>query len=172
MPKVRFYGNTYACATALRGDDYIRLLDTTGLLVASFDRVTDFTGFTISGGSWTIPSADHDCHVAVVRDDGSIGKGGHKCSSLLGFFKGAGVTLSASGWMSSSVAAAEQTIQVSGMTAMVRPLVELDMSKATADTGEALQEAWGAIGRVVSGNGTLTFYAYGSAPSIDLPVFI
>lgn len=172
MPNVTFSGTTYACAIALKGSDYVHLLDANNDLIVSFDGVSHFSGFTISGGSWTIPSADHDCHVAVVREDGAIGKGGHRCSTLLGFFKGASITLPASGWVSSSVATAEQTINVSGMTAMVRPLVELDMSKATAANGSALQSAWGNIGRVVSGNGTLTFYAYGSKPSVDLPVFI
>ena len=172
MPNVTFNGDTYSCAVAYKGQDYVHLVDSNGNMIASFDGVSDFSRFTIANGSWTSPAADHDCHVAVIREDGGIGKGGHRCSTLLGFFKGASITLPASGWVSSSVATAEQTVSVSGMTAMVRPLVELDMSNATASTGEALQEAWGAVGRVVSGAGKLTFYAYGSAPTVDLSVFI
>lgn len=172
MALVTYLGESYECSVALKGDDYIRLLDASGAMIVSFEGVSDFAGFSISDGDWTIPAKDHDCHVAVIREDGSIGKGGHRCCTLAGFFRGESVTLPASGWQESTIAAAEQTIQVDGMTAEFRPLVELDMSGATADNGEALQVAWGAIGRVVSGDGTLTFYAYGSAPDIDLPVFI
>ncbi len=172
MAIVTYAGIAYPCATALKGSDYVHLLNADGKLTVAFDGVTNFNGFSITGGSWKTPANDHDCYVAVVREDGAVGKGGHKCSSLLAFFKGTSVTLPASGWKSSSVATAEQTISVSGMTATIRPLVDLDMSKATAANGSALQAAWGNIGRVVSGNGTLTFYAYGSKPSVDLPVFI
>lgn len=172
MAIVTHGGIEYPCSTALRGADYVHLLNENGKMIVAFDGVTDFTGFAITDGSWSIPASDNDCHVAVVREDGNIGKGNHKCCMLVGFFKGESITLPASGWAESTIATAEQTIPVEGMTAEIRPLAELDMSSATADNGEDLQAAWGSVGRVVSGDGTLTFYAYGGTPDLDLQVII
>lgn len=82
MPTLKYLGNTYDCATAIKGSDYIHLLDENGVMVASFDGISNFTGFTLSNGSYTSPTADHDCYLAIIRDDGTIGKGGHKCSDI------------------------------------------------------------------------------------------
>ena len=82
MPTLTYLGDSYDCATAIKGADYIHLLDKNGMTVAAFDNITDFSGFVLENGSYTTPTADHDCHVAVVRDDGTIGKGGHRCSDI------------------------------------------------------------------------------------------
>lgn len=82
MPALKYLDGSYDCATAIKGPDYIRLLDENGVMVATFDNITDFSGFVLENGSYTSPTADHDCHVAVVRDDGTIGKGGHPCADI------------------------------------------------------------------------------------------
>lgn len=83
MARVTFLGETYECATALKGADYIHLLDANGEMTAAFDGVTDFDLFSISGGSWTEPTAAGDCYLAVVQDDGTVAKGGHKCCDVV-----------------------------------------------------------------------------------------
>jgi len=83
MPKVTYKGTeTYDCTKAIKGSNYIHLLDNNDIMVVSFDGIVDFSAFTISNGTWTIPASDDECFVAVVREDGTIGKGGHKCSDI------------------------------------------------------------------------------------------
>ena len=82
MAKVTYKNLTYTCTTALKGADYVRLLDSTGTCIASFDGIKDFTEFTISSGSWTTPTADNKCPVAVIRPDGSVAEGDHTCDEI------------------------------------------------------------------------------------------
>lgn len=82
MPTLNYQDIYIDCAVAIKGNDYIHLLDETGTMVARFDGITDFSGFTLENGSYTDPTDDHDCYIAVIRDDGTIGKGGHKCSDI------------------------------------------------------------------------------------------
>ena len=83
MATVNYLGESYSCATALKGDNYIHLLDSLGKMIAAFDGITNFDGFTISGGSWVTPTAESDCYLAVVKDDGTMGKGGQKCCDVV-----------------------------------------------------------------------------------------
>ena len=83
MANVRYMGVDYPCATALKGADYVHLVDANGKMIAAFDGVSDFSGFSITSGSWTTPAADNNCFVAVMKDDGMIGKGGHRCCDLI-----------------------------------------------------------------------------------------
>ena len=82
MATITYLGESYNCATALRGSDYIHLLDSDGTMIAAFDGITNFSGFTIKNGSWTTPTPEEDCYVAVVKDDGAMGKGNHICSDI------------------------------------------------------------------------------------------
>lgn len=74
MITVTVCGATYSCVTAIKGSDYIRLLDEAGERVASFESIADFSIFAIAGGSWTTPKGVGDCPIAVVREDGTISK--------------------------------------------------------------------------------------------------
>lgn len=82
MPTLNYQDIYIDCDKAIKGEDYIHLLDETGMLIARFDGIVDFSGFTLENGSYTDPTDDHDCYIAVIRDDGTIGKGGHKCSDI------------------------------------------------------------------------------------------
>lgn len=82
MATVKCHNFTFECTTAIKGADYIHLLDSEGVMVAAFDGVTDFSIFSIENGTWQSPTAEHDCYVAVIRDDGTIGKGSHRCSDI------------------------------------------------------------------------------------------
>lgn len=88
MPTLMYLGNTYDCTTAIKGEDYIHLLDENNVMVAAFDEITDFSEFTLQNGAYTSPTEDHNCYVAVVRDDGTIAKGGHTCADIGTAFQG------------------------------------------------------------------------------------
>lgn len=83
MATVIFNGQSFSCATAIKGADYIHLLDASGLMIAAFDGVTDFSAFSISDGSWKTPTPENECYMAVIKDGGTIGKGGHRCNEIL-----------------------------------------------------------------------------------------
>ena len=82
MATVTYLGESYECSVALKGANYIHLLDVNGRMIAAFDGVSNFSGFSISGGNWTVPAPDDNCYLAVIREDGTIGKGSHKCSDV------------------------------------------------------------------------------------------
>lgn len=82
MATVTYLGESIDCATALKGDDYIHLLDENGCMIAAFDGVSDFGGFTITNGAWVSPVSHDECYLAVIREDGTLAKGGHKCSDI------------------------------------------------------------------------------------------
>lgn len=82
MITVTYNDVSYECTTALKGADYIHLLDADGSCTAAFDGVMDFSAFAISGGDWTTPASADDCYLATIGEDGSIRKGGHKCSEI------------------------------------------------------------------------------------------
>lgn len=83
MAIVTFNNETFSCATAIKGPDYIFLLDDDGDVIVAFEGIADFSGFHITDGDWVIPTPENECRIAVVKDDGTMGKGGHKSSDIL-----------------------------------------------------------------------------------------
>lgn len=57
--KVTHSGVTYDCATAVKCEvnKFIKLYDENGTEIASFDNISDFSDYTISGGSFTAPGS-------------------------------------------------------------------------------------------------------------------
>lgn len=57
--KVTHSGTTYTCETAIKctNDKYIKLFDANGIEIVSFDNISDFGEYTISGGKFTDPAA-------------------------------------------------------------------------------------------------------------------
>ena len=82
MITVTVYGESYECVTAYKGSDYIRLMDANGMVSASFTGISDFSGFSISGGSWSTPAEADDSSIMVAMEDGSISKGSNTCSDI------------------------------------------------------------------------------------------
>jgi len=82
MANVTFNGTTFACATAIKGSNYIHLLDADGCIIVAFEGVKNFTPFSISNGSWVTPTEDNKCPVAVMREDGTVAKGEHTCEDI------------------------------------------------------------------------------------------
>lgn len=79
---VTYLGESYTCSKAIKGADYLHLLDSNGRIIVAFDGVKSFSGFSFSGGGWVAPTPEKDCYLAVIRDDGTIGKGNHKCCDI------------------------------------------------------------------------------------------
>lgn len=79
-------------------------------------------------------------------------------------------TLSTSGWSSS--APYTQTVTISGILASDTPVVDLNMSSATASNAAGLQEAWACVGRIVTAANTITAYCYEDKPTVALPLNI
>ena len=82
MITVTVYGETYECVTAYKGSDYIRLMDANGLVSASFTGISDFSGFSISGGNWSTPAEPDNSPIMVAMEDGSISKGSSTCNDI------------------------------------------------------------------------------------------
>ena len=82
MPTLKYLGVSYDCTTAIKGPDYIHLLDANGVMVATFDKITDFSSFALENGGYTSPTTDHNCYLTVTRDDGTFGKGSHTCADI------------------------------------------------------------------------------------------
>ena len=82
MITVTVYGETYECVTAYKGSDYIRLVDAIGMVTASFTGISDFSGFSISGGNWSTPAEPDNSPIMVALEDGSISKGSSTCSDI------------------------------------------------------------------------------------------
>jgi hypothetical protein len=83
MITVKIGSLTFEGAKAIKGSNYIRVLDSNDNLVASIDGITSFSGITISGGSWTTPAAASNCEVAVIMADGTVAKGNVKNCDIL-----------------------------------------------------------------------------------------
>lgn len=83
MPTVTYNDESYTCTTALKGADYIHLLDSNGNMIAAFDGITDFSGYSITDGFWTTPTPPDECCFAVVEDDGSVAKSSYRRSDFV-----------------------------------------------------------------------------------------
>lgn len=82
MPTLKYLDGSYSCAIAIKGADYIHLLDENGMMVAAFDEIADFSGFTLENGSYTSPTAVQERLVAVVGDDGAVGRSEQRICDL------------------------------------------------------------------------------------------
>lgn len=82
MATVMYRSLSFECATAIKGSNYVHLLDSSGKMIVAFDGVSNFNDFSIQNGSWKTPTPTDDCYLAVVKDDGTVGKGGHRCSDI------------------------------------------------------------------------------------------
>lgn len=53
--KLKAYGEELECAKAVKGADWIKLYDEAGICIASFSGISDFAGYTLSGGEFEAP---------------------------------------------------------------------------------------------------------------------
>lgn len=82
MITVTYNDISIECSKALKGSDYVHLLDSSGRIIAAFEKVKDFSAFTISGGKWTTPTVADNCYIAVLGDDGTVQKSNKKASDV------------------------------------------------------------------------------------------
>ena len=70
--KITHCGESYTCAVAVKCeyDKYIKLYDTNGAEIVSFSGISDFSAFTISGGSFVDPC---DCAMPIPLTAYAIG---------------------------------------------------------------------------------------------------
>ena len=57
MPTLKYLDNAFDCAIAIKGEDYIHLLDENGALIVSLEGIADFSLFTLVNGEYTAPTA-------------------------------------------------------------------------------------------------------------------
>lgn len=60
-------GEKYACARAVKGADYIQLYDAHGAVTVEFSGISDFSGYSISGGDWKNPAPTVDARLAALE---------------------------------------------------------------------------------------------------------
>ena len=65
-------GNTYECHVAVKceSDKYIKLYDANGVEIAAFHNISDFSDYSVSGGSFVAPC---DCETPIVLTTYVIG---------------------------------------------------------------------------------------------------
>lgn len=79
-------------------------------------------------------------------------------------------SFTSSGW--SSTAPYTQTINVSGITANSKVVIDVNLTGQTTSAATAIIEGWGLVNDVQTGAGTLTAYCYKDKPTVALPVNI
>ena len=82
MITVTYNDISIECSKALKGSDYVHLLDSSSRIIAAFEKVKDFSAFTISGGKWTTPTVADNCYIAVLGDDGTVQRSNKKASDV------------------------------------------------------------------------------------------
>lgn len=82
MITVTYNDISIECSKALKGSNYIHLLNSSGLIIAAFENVKDFSAFAISGGEWTTPTSADSCYIAVLGEDGTIQKSNKKACDV------------------------------------------------------------------------------------------
>lgn len=80
-------------------------------------------------------------------------------------------TFPSSGWTGNS-APFQNVVAVSGITSTDTPIIALNLANnTTAANAASAHQAWSFINAIVSGNGTITAYAY-KKPTVNLPIII
>lgn len=80
------------------------------------------------------------------------------------------ILLQAENWSSGS-APYTQTVSISGITAQLRPILDICVS-GTASEGIEQIKQWNYISKAETGTGTITFYCYNNKPTVDLTVMV
>lgn len=170
MATLTYFGVSYECTRVIRGDDYVHLLDSADNLIVAFDGVKNFDNFTLTGCSYSTPTPDHDCFVAVIRDDGTIAKGSHRCSAIANVFR-ANITVPAAGW--SDTAPYTQTIPVVGLSDSDVPKIDVSFSDSIDDdTYDAVTDAYNCLTYCAALNSQLVLKCRYDKPSTDFSITV
>lgn len=106
-------------------------------------------------------------NLAALNADGDPTDSGKKASDFaaVSFYT---ATLTASGWVGSS-APYTQTLTVSGVASTNKPVADVVLSDTPA-TAQSQLEAWGMVGRIVTGTNQITATCYSDKPTVDIPI--
>ena len=168
MAILTYQGITYECSRVIKGSNYIRLLDATGSMIAAFDGVVNFANFELSGCSFEEPTPDHDCFVAVIRDDGTVAKGSHRCSAIANVLR-TNLSVPASGW--SDTAPYTQAINFVGLLGTDVPKVDIIVaSNADDDTYDNATEAYSSLTYCEALDGQLLLQCRYDRPTTDFDI--
>ena len=66
MVIIQHNGIKYECTLAIRGSDYVHLLDKGCCMLAQFNGVTDFSAFTFEMGRWTVANDAYEYYVKTL----------------------------------------------------------------------------------------------------------
>lgn len=66
--KAIIHGVEYECAKAIKGDDFVELYDTSDRKIASFNGISDFSGYALDGGDWTEPKPIAEDRILVLEE--------------------------------------------------------------------------------------------------------
>lgn len=66
--KAIIHGVEYECAKAIKGDDFVELYDASGGKIASFNGISDFSGYALDGGDWTEPQPTTEQRVSDLEE--------------------------------------------------------------------------------------------------------
>lgn len=81
------------------------------------------------------------------------------------------LSLSANGWSSS--APYTQTVNLARITSSDTPIISMGTPSTISSANyKAMKKAYGYIDRVVSNNGSLTFYCYNKKPTVQIRVLV
>ena len=58
MITVTVYGEPHECSKAVKGNDFVTLYDEEGNVAASFNGISSFDGYEMSGGEWSAPESE------------------------------------------------------------------------------------------------------------------
>ena len=65
--KVTVYGTEYECSKSEKGNDFVRLYDERGNVFAEFLGISNFSGYLISGGDWSVPEPTQEQRIAAIE---------------------------------------------------------------------------------------------------------
>lgn len=157
MPTLTYLGESHEVDHAAKGEDYIHGYDETGVMLISFEGITDFSKFTYTG-EYMVP--EH-CASEVCNDVKFVAgrlqtRKGNPISTIVE------TTLTASGWSNGSY-----ELEVEGVTDTsnqeILPGLEITEEQLTALQGANIQDGGQAAGSV-------TLKAFGDVPTIDIPI--
>lgn len=165
-------------ATGLQVGLYHRLADSTNNdwnTTYNFEKTALFSNQEVSLGTTnhpfsTVYASKFVGGEATTTDAGLLSATDKTKLNGLAASTSATASFTSSGW--SSTAPYTQTINVSGITANSKVVIDVNLTGQTTYAATAIIEGWGLVNDVQTGAGTLTAYCYKDKPTVALPVNI
>lgn len=72
MPTIKYNNESFECSKAIRGVDYIKLLDSAGNEICLFGGIHDFSMFEIADGDWSAPGGYEEIRASAYLSNGTL----------------------------------------------------------------------------------------------------